>query len=316
MSGYTKLFASIIHSTIWREPDHVRLVWVTMLAMVNSDGVVEASVPGLADAARVTVDACRRALAVLEAPDPDSRTPDLEGRRVVEVAGGWRVVNFERYRERLSTEDRKAKSAARAQRYRERRRAVAGKSVTPKRDASVTGRDARDESRESLQTKEESETEAKADRSADVDPSLSGESPATAPEGSNGAGGGGTGKESWGTEPDGGETPCPNLEPLAVECGMVRDFAEHYGVSESSVLDAVREFTAYWMIGGGAGKRRRHWPSRLRQRLKELGEQGKFKPPGLVEHEQSEGLSEHDKRQLAKARAWRAERDREGGSNA
>ena len=53
MSGYTKLHSNIIHSTIWRAPNHVRLVWITMLALCDRDGVVEASVPGLADAARV-----------------------------------------------------------------------------------------------------------------------------------------------------------------------------------------------------------------------------------------------------------------------
>jgi len=59
-AGYTKLFSSIVHSTVWRESNHVRLVWVTLLALCDRDGRVEASVPGLADAARVTVPECGR----------------------------------------------------------------------------------------------------------------------------------------------------------------------------------------------------------------------------------------------------------------
>ena len=51
MSGYSKLFSEICDSTIWREPDHVRIVWITMLAKANKHGEVMASIPGLADAA-------------------------------------------------------------------------------------------------------------------------------------------------------------------------------------------------------------------------------------------------------------------------
>lgn len=52
MSGYTKLFSSIIDSTIWRESKETKIVWITMLAKADRYGVVEASLPGLADAAK------------------------------------------------------------------------------------------------------------------------------------------------------------------------------------------------------------------------------------------------------------------------
>jgi len=93
VSGYTKLFSTIVASTIWREPDHVRIVWITMLAMSNADGVVEASVPGLADLARVTVEQCEDALFRLRTPDPYSRTKDNEGRRIADVDGGFLILN-------------------------------------------------------------------------------------------------------------------------------------------------------------------------------------------------------------------------------
>jgi hypothetical protein len=122
MQGYTKLFSSMIHSTIWREPNHVRIVWVTMLAMAGRDGIVEASVPGLADAARVTVDECKDALRRLAEPDPDSRSKDKDGRRILELDGGWEIVNHRKYREKLSKEDMREKTAIRVARYRERKR--------------------------------------------------------------------------------------------------------------------------------------------------------------------------------------------------
>jgi len=47
MKPFTKLFSSIVTSSIWRESDHVRLLWVTMLAMADKNGEIWASVGGL-----------------------------------------------------------------------------------------------------------------------------------------------------------------------------------------------------------------------------------------------------------------------------
>jgi uncharacterized phage protein (TIGR02220 family) len=106
MTGYTKLFGSIVLSTIWREPNHVRIVWITMLALADKRGIVEGSVPGLADLCRVSVDECREALAKLKAPDPDSRTKAEGGRRILEVEGGWQLVNHAKYRAKLNQDER------------------------------------------------------------------------------------------------------------------------------------------------------------------------------------------------------------------
>ena len=54
MSGYTKLFGSILDSTVWATPATVRVVWITMLAMADEHGVVSASVGGLARRAVVS----------------------------------------------------------------------------------------------------------------------------------------------------------------------------------------------------------------------------------------------------------------------
>ncbi|MCW8965292.1 MAG: hypothetical protein OQK82_01195 [Candidatus Pacearchaeota archaeon] len=104
MSGFAKLQSSIIHSTIWREPHHIRIVWITMLAMADSKGVVEGSVPGLADAARVNLRECIEALDRLKSTDEWSRDPENQGRRIEDVPGGWVILNYLKYRDPLSTE--------------------------------------------------------------------------------------------------------------------------------------------------------------------------------------------------------------------
>ena len=90
--GFTKLFSSIVMSSIWSEDDKTRIMWVTMLAMADAQGHVEASVPGLAYTARVSLEDCERALGILSSPDPYSRTKEAEGRRIRVVDGGWSIL--------------------------------------------------------------------------------------------------------------------------------------------------------------------------------------------------------------------------------
>lgn len=124
MTGYTKLFGSILTSTIWRESKETKLLWITMLALANKQGVVEASLPGLADMARITLDECKAGLAALEAPDPYSRTKEHEGRRVEEVDGGWRLLNYLKYRDKLSNIQAREYFKLKKRQYREESKTV------------------------------------------------------------------------------------------------------------------------------------------------------------------------------------------------
>jgi len=126
--AYTKLFNSIVTSTIWSEDDQTRIVWITMLALADKNGEVQGSVPGLARIAGVTVDACRAAIGKFLAPDPDSRTKDDEGRRIEEIDGGWSLINHRKYREMASDADRAEKAAIRQARHRAK---VKRNAVTP-----------------------------------------------------------------------------------------------------------------------------------------------------------------------------------------
>lgn len=95
---FTKLFSSITESTIWILDNETRIIWITMLAMADKRGRVWGSVPGLANRARVTVEAVEKALGSFLAPDPYSRTQDNEGRRIEVIDGGWHLLNHEKYR--------------------------------------------------------------------------------------------------------------------------------------------------------------------------------------------------------------------------
>jgi len=95
---FTKLFSSITESTIWREDDKTRILWITMLAMADRKGRVWASVPGLADRARISLPDCVAALNRFMSPDEWSRTKDNDGIRIAEIDGGWVLLNYDKYR--------------------------------------------------------------------------------------------------------------------------------------------------------------------------------------------------------------------------
>ena len=147
MAGFTKLHQAILHSSVWSEPHHVRVVWVSMLAMANADGVVEASVSGLARAANVTLAECREALELLMGPDDESRD-GTSGERVARVDGGFYLLNYSNYRDRQTKQQ-----AAAADRMRKKRAEQRG-------DASVRERSQTCEPVTPSSTEAEAEAEA------------------------------------------------------------------------------------------------------------------------------------------------------------
>lgn len=118
MNGFTKLWSEILSSSIWNEGDKVRLVWITMLAAMGPDGMVRASVGGLAHLARVDKEACEEAIGVLSKPDPDSRSTAFDGRRIERVEGGFLILNGAKYREARSHDERKVYMAEYMKEYR------------------------------------------------------------------------------------------------------------------------------------------------------------------------------------------------------
>jgi hypothetical protein len=114
--GYTKLFASIVSSSIWVKPNHIVRVWIAMLATCDHKGIVEGSIPGFANIAMVSIPEMEEALECLKAPDSYSRTKDFEGRRIEDTQGGWRIINHKQYRDRCQ-----GKAGSRAEYERERR---------------------------------------------------------------------------------------------------------------------------------------------------------------------------------------------------
>lgn len=118
--SYTKLFHRILSSSIWDEDDQTRLVWITMLASTDEQGCVIATLSKLSRDARVSPEACQRALAKFLLPDGDSLTKANEGRRIEVIEGGWRLLNHLLYREMMTLEKKREYFRQKRREYRQR----------------------------------------------------------------------------------------------------------------------------------------------------------------------------------------------------
>lgn len=110
---YVKLDCGILDSTIWLHDAKTRVCWITLLAMADSSGMVEATAPGIAHRACLDLESTRKAIEIFESPDPDSKTGD--GRRIERIDGGYLVINYDKYR----SKDHTAAERKRRQRSRE-----------------------------------------------------------------------------------------------------------------------------------------------------------------------------------------------------
>ena len=102
---FTKLFSSITASTVWvGTTPATKCAWVTLLAMADRHGRVHGSIPGLAHIAGISIEECQTALGIFLSPDEYSRTKENEGRRIEPIDGGWRLLNYTKFRDMRDAE--------------------------------------------------------------------------------------------------------------------------------------------------------------------------------------------------------------------
>lgn len=113
--GFTKLDERIIQSSIMCESLETFKIWITLLALCRADGVAECSAVYLESVCRIPLDTILKSLEVLMAPDVVSRSINDDGRRIERVDGGYKIINYEKYR----SESLKSAEAERKRLYRE-----------------------------------------------------------------------------------------------------------------------------------------------------------------------------------------------------
>lgn len=111
MSGYTPAFESIYTGSLHGQWP-TAAVWASLLPLIDSRGRIDMSFQAIATMTGWPIELLRQGIAKLEEPDPDSRSPAEEGRRIVRLdpnrSWGWRVVNHGLYKERARDKQRSA----------------------------------------------------------------------------------------------------------------------------------------------------------------------------------------------------------------
>lgn len=155
--AFVKLDSGMLRSTTWIDKD-ARDVFITALLLAEPQeftepvkqlkvtsldetgwaappgwyGFVPASGPGLAHLASVQLQDAYSALDRLGSPEPESRSQDHEGRRMIRIDGGYLVLNYAKYRDKDHTTAERSRRyrASRASRVTSSRHGVTGRDVT------------------------------------------------------------------------------------------------------------------------------------------------------------------------------------------
>lgn len=122
--SFTPLWSSIVMSSIWMTSKETKILWITMLAMKDRNGFVTGVPSALARTAGLTPEECNKALLELSSPDPESSSPENEGRRIRAVPGGWHVLNHDKYQKQMSDTFRRSRKAVWESVKRENQRAM------------------------------------------------------------------------------------------------------------------------------------------------------------------------------------------------
>ena len=120
---YAKIFASLYQGTLRGKSDEI-LVFTNLLANADKDGYADKHWRAIAEETGLTELEVKAAVLKLEAPDEDSRTPELDGRRIVRIdehrAWGWRIVNYLKYRAIKNEDDRREQNRIAQAKFREK----------------------------------------------------------------------------------------------------------------------------------------------------------------------------------------------------
>lgn len=123
MNTWAPVFSKIVDSSIWREPDCVVKIFITMLAKKDSDHVVRATAFMIGEWAKKTEKETLDALKVLSSPDTKRiEKQPFDGRRVEKVEDGWLILNGQTYEDLMRDVNRRNYKADWARNSRRKKR--------------------------------------------------------------------------------------------------------------------------------------------------------------------------------------------------
>jgi hypothetical protein len=109
---YGKLFSQMYDGTLaTKGPWQALVTFQQLVILADQDGIVDMTPEAIVRRTTVPLKIIQEGLRHLQEPDPESRTPDEEGRRITLLsesrAWGWRIVNHGHYRKLRNGEERR-----------------------------------------------------------------------------------------------------------------------------------------------------------------------------------------------------------------
>lgn len=123
---YVKLYNRILDSSI-ADNRQLRHFFTDLLLLADPEGNVVMTKTAIATRIRSTIDEVEWGLQELMRPDPESLTPEHKGCRIIPLDGhgyGWKIVNYESYRDLKTAKEMREKTAERVRKCREKKKAL------------------------------------------------------------------------------------------------------------------------------------------------------------------------------------------------
>ena len=215
---YGKIFESIYDGTL-RTSWQALVTFQQMIVLSDADGVIDMTPHAIAGRTGIPLDILEKGLEFLEAPDPHSRTPDEDGRRIMRLdehrPWGWMIVNHRKYKLLQDADTRREQTRERVRAFRERQKQDVTHGNDTKRDDTQSNTRKRH-----TDTDTDTDTDRKRERS------------------------------------DSPQAHRLDAEELPAEWG---GFAQAHGVSDAAIALTWETFRDYWIAQPGAKGRKLDW---------------------------------------------------------
>lgn len=120
--SFIKAHCELVTSSVWEGPYHQRIAWMALMVTSKTNGISPITEASLYRVANITKEEADDAILAFTSPDPKSRTPDNEGRRIERVSGGFRILNYFQYRDIRTPEQKNAYMRDYMKKYRKQKK--------------------------------------------------------------------------------------------------------------------------------------------------------------------------------------------------
>ena len=120
---YGKIFESIYDGSLYGHFEAI-VTFQALIVLADEDGLIDISPEALSGRTSYPLEVIKTGIKFLQQSDPHSRSHEEDGKRIVPLENerefGWRIVNYEYYRNVARRSEKRFKAAERQRRKRKR----------------------------------------------------------------------------------------------------------------------------------------------------------------------------------------------------